>query len=324
MTGIAIVGCGLIGAKRFHALPAECALIATYDPDHARAATLAELSNTAQAMKSLDEAVTAPGVDLVIVATPHSDLPVAAMAAIAAGRSVLIEKPGASTLSPLLEIDKQARAAGVHVRMGFNHRFHPAMLRALDLVRSGRYGRLLHLRGRYGHGGRLGYEKEWRAQKAISGGGELIDQGIHLIDLTRFLVGDVSLAFAELRTDFWAADVEDNVFLALRPANGGLAWLHASWTEWKNLFSLEIALERAKIEITGLGGSYGTESLTLYEMTPEMGPPQTMGWEWPQPDASWERELVDVIGELHGAPAIGARIEDGVAAMRIVQEAYQT
>jgi predicted dehydrogenase len=131
-----------------------------------------------------------------------------------------------------------------------------------------------------------------------------------------------ALAFAELRTDFWAMDVEDNAYLALRPACGGLAWLHASWTEWKNLFSFEIALERAKIEIRGLGGSYGTESLRRYEMTPEMGPPVTRGWEYPQRDESWERELLDCVAELEGTPGIGARIDDGVAALSIVEEAY--
>jgi len=96
----------------------------------------------------------------------------------------------------------------------------------------GRYGRLLHVRGRYGHGGRLGYEAEWRADRAISGGGELLDQGVHLIDLTRHLVGrgrpSPSPSF---RTDFWDMDVEDNAFLALRARAGGFVWLHASWTE---------------------------------------------------------------------------------------------
>ena len=138
----------------------------------------------------------------------------------------------------------------------------------------------MFIRARYGHGGRVGYEREWRAQREVSGGGELIDQGIHLIDLTRFLAGDVDLAFGELRTTFWDMDVEDNAFLALRPHAGGFAWLHASWTEWKNLFSLEIMLERAKIEIAGLGGSYGPETLTLFEMLPEMGPPLVHRTQW--------------------------------------------
>jgi len=156
---------------------------------------------------------------------------------------------------------------------------------------------------------------------AVSGGGELIDQGMHLIDLTRSFLGDVVLEYAALRTDFWEVPVEDNAYVALRGVNGGFAWLHASWTEWKNLFSFEVALERAKLEVRGLGGSYGTEQLILHEMQPEMGPPPMTTWEWPGPDCSWSDELVDVVGGLAGAPVVGATLDDCIAAMTIVDEA---
>ena len=182
----------------------------------------------------------------------------------------------------------------------------------------------MFIRARYGHGGRLGYEREWRADAAVSGGGELIDQGIHLIDLTRFLAGDVTLACSDLRTTFWPMDVEDNAFLALDCASGAFAWLHASWTEWKNLFSLEIMLERAKIEISGLGGSYGVETLTLFEMLPEMGPPIESRQSWDGADDSWARELADVAAAIAGDDAhdCGASIDDAVAALRVVDAAY--
>jgi len=195
-------------------------------------------------------------------------------------------------------------------------------LRARQIIASGSYGNVFSIRARYGHGGRPGYGQEWRAQREISGGGELIDQGLHLIDLVRHLVGDVDLAFAELRTDFWPMDVEDNAYLALRSRGGAFAWLHASWTEWKNLFSFEVATRTAKLEVQGLGGSYGTERLALYEMSPEMGPPPATSWEWPQADASWARELVDVVRDIQGGPSIGADLSDCIAAFRIVEKAY--
>ena len=146
---------------------------------------------------------------------------------------------------------------------------------------------------------------------------------MHLIDLVRFVSGDVHLAFAELRTDYWDSDVEDNAFLALRAADGAFAWLHASWTEWKNLFSFEIALELAKIELTGLGGSYGTERCTLHAMLPELGPPLTTMWEWPRGDESWERETADALGAFAGRDAVGASVDDALAVLRIVDEAYR-
>ncbi|MGH2690324.1 MAG: Gfo/Idh/MocA family protein, partial [Actinomycetota bacterium] len=268
------------------------------------------------------DAFASAGGGLAIVATPHAALVPASVAALEAGWDVLVEKPGADRLAPLLELRHTAAAAGRTVRVGFNHRFHPSVRKASSLLAGTDYGPLMHIRAHYGHGGRPGYELEWRADRAVSGGGELLDQGVHLVDLVRHFAGDVDLAFAECRTDFWKMDVEDNAFLALRPASGGFVWLHASWTEWKNTFSFEIALQRAKIRIAGLGGSYGTERLSLYEMQPEMGPPATTAWEWPQPDASWQLEVEDVLSVLDGGAGVGTTLDDCIAVHRIVEEAY--
>ncbi len=321
--GVAIVGAGLIGNKRAAALPADVTLCAVFDEAPERASALAAAYPHAVAATSLKDALDHPDVGLVIVATPHHQLTTIGIEAVQRGHDVLLEKPGAHRLDALLELREAATDAGRRVRVGFNHRFHPSFLRARELVTAGDYGNVFSIRARYGHGGRPGYEKEWRAQRAISGGGELIDQGLHLIDLVRYLTGDVDLAFSELRTDFWPMEVEDNAYLALRSRAGAFAWLHASWTEWKNIFSFELAMRTAKLDVQGLGGSYGTERLTLYEMSPEMGPPPATSWEWPQPDASWARELADVVSDLQGGPWVGADLADCIAAFRIVEEAYR-
>ena len=322
--GIAIIGAGLVGAKRASALPPGAELRAVFDPIPERACAIADSRPGATAARSIEAAIDHPEVSLVIVATPHRELAGAGTVALERGRDVLVEKPGADSLGALLELRRAAESSGRHVRVGFNHRFHPAILRTREDIRDGRYGGVFGIRARYGHGGRVGYEHEWRAQRIVSGGGELIDQGLHLVDLVRYLTGEVELAFAELRTDFWPIDVEDNAYLALRTASGAFAWLHASWTEWKNLFSFEVALRTAKLEVTGLGGSYGTERLTRYEMLPEMGPPVTTSWEWPPPDRSWSAEHEDVMADLDGGPSIGAGVEDAIAAFRIVEAAYET
>jgi predicted dehydrogenase len=320
--GVAIVGAGRVGAKRAKALPGgvECRTVFDATPERARA--VAASIRGAVASETLEGAIEAPGVSLVIVATSNDALAPVSVAALERGRHVLVEKPGADSLEGLVRIRDAAARAQCRARVGFNHRFHPALLRTYELVSSGQYGSVFGIRGRYGHGGRVGYEQEWRTQRVASGGGELVDQGLHLIDLVRYLTGEVELAFAELRTDFWPIEVEDNAYLALRSEKGALAWLHASWTEWKNLFSLEVALRTAKLEISGLGGSYGTERLTCYEMIPEMGPPMTTTWEWPQADHSWTAEIEDVIADLEGGPAIGADIDDAIAAFRVVDDAY--
>lgn len=320
--GVAIIGAGLVGAKRASALPPGAQLRTVFDPVPERARTVADLLPGATVVGSIEAAVDHPDVSLVIVATPHRELAPAARAALQRGRDVLVEKPGADSLGALLGLRDAAESFGRQVRVGFNHRFHPAILQTRDDVRSGRFGSVFGIRARYGHGGRVGYEREWRAERVVSGGGELIDQGLHLIDLVRFLAGEVELAFSEVRTDFWPIEVEDNAYLALRARSGAFAWLHASWTEWKNVFSVEVALRTAKLEVTGLGGSYGTERLTRHAMLPEMGPPETTSWEWPQPDRSWSEELEDVLAHLDGDPAIGADLDDAIAAFRVVDAAY--
>jgi predicted dehydrogenase len=322
--GVAVIGCGLVGQKRALALPAGLELRSVFDIDHRCAQEAADrVGGIVSVSESALDAMTKDGVHLVIVATPHHQLVPLALEAVRNHRHVLVEKPGGISLMAVRELSKAARDHKCRIRVGFNHRFHPALMKAHELLNESRYGRLLHIRARYGHGGRLGYEQEWRADPRISGGGELVDQGIHLIDLTRYLAGEVELAFAELRTAFWRITVEDNAYLALRIANRGFAWLHASWTEWKNLFSVEIVLEYAKIEISGLGGSYGPESLRLFEMGSEMGPPFVTGWEWPPGDESWSLELKDVLSDLLDSGAsVGATIDDSIAAFQIIEDAY--
>ena len=142
----------------------------------------------------------------------------------------------------------------------------------------------MFIRGRYGHGGRIGYDREWRADPTLSGGGELIDQGVHLIDLSRWFLGDFAHVDGAAHTYFWDMPVDDNAFLRLTTAAGQVALLHVSCTEWKNLFSLRDLRPHGKLQIDGLGGSYGIERLTHYRMLPEMGPPETTIWEYPQGD----------------------------------------
>ena len=149
----------------------------------------------------------------------------------------------------------------------------------------------MFLRARYGHGGRLGMEKEWRGNPAVSGGGEMLDQGVHLIDLARWFLGDFVSVTGEVANYFWNWSVEDNGFALLKTAAGQVAWLHASCTEWKNLFSLEIYGKTGKLQIDGLGGSYGPERLTYYRMLPQMGPPQTTEFAFPPEDVSWKLEF---------------------------------
>ena len=319
---VAIVGCGLIGRKRAGAL-GGAGLRAVCDAVPERAASLAKMVEGCVVCASWEEAVARPDVDIVIAATTHDLLAPIAAAAAANGKHVLMEKPGALRAAELDCVAQAAARTGALVRVGFNHRYHRAFRKAREIFESGVLGPLMFIRGRYGHGGRIGYDKEWRAHPEISGGGELIDQGMHLIDLARWFLGDFREIQGSIATYFWDMPVEDNGFLLLRTGDARTAFLHASCTEWKNLFSFEIYGRTGKLEISGLGGSYGVERLAHYHMLPEMGPPPTEIWEYPMADDSWEMEFRAFLEDIR----IGRRPDPGIdaaqAALRVVEAVYR-
>jgi predicted dehydrogenase len=316
----AIVGCGLIGKKRAACLPAGAVAICC-DLDLARAEALAKQTG-ARAATDFHETVRDQEINAVIVSTINSALTEVARAAIEAGKAVLVEKPAGIGLAPVRELAAAAAARGVPVRVGFNHRYHPAFLAARAIVDSGELGPLMFIRARYGHGGRVGYDREWRANPALSGGGELIDQGVHLIDLARWFLGDFTTVDGHAATYFWDMPVDDNAFLSLRTPNGQTAWLHASCTEWKNTFSFEIYGREGKLQIDGLGGSYGVERLAHYKMLPPMGPPDTKIWEYPRGDESWKLEMAEFARDLELGRTPEPGLREAEAALEIVSTIY--
>jgi predicted dehydrogenase len=319
---VAIVGCGLIGQKRAANLhPAK--LVACADPVLARAEALAVDHPGAASFADWSHVIERRDVDLVIVATPNNALAPMTLAAVQAGKHVLVEKPAAHHSSELVPILAAAAQRGVQVRVGFNHRYHPAFRQARRLLGEGVLGELMFVRGRYGHGGRPGYEREWRADPSLSGGGELIDQGVHLIDLARLFLGDFTQVNGFAHTYFWQMPVDDNAFLLLRTAADQAAFLHVSCTEWKNLFSFEIYGRTAKLHIEGLGGSYGLERLAYYQMLPEMGPPETTIWEYPRGDDSWRVEFQEFLEDIQLERMPAANLADAQAALAIVEQVYQ-
>jgi predicted dehydrogenase len=317
---VAIIGCGFIGQKRARSLTGA-RVVVCFDVVAERASTLARETG-AEAAASWQEAVDRPDVDAVVVATTHDALPKVGLAALQAGKHVLIEKPAARTAAELDPLIAAAIAKGVVARVGFNHRCHPAFRKARELVDAGALGPLMYIRARYGHGGRIGYDREWRAIPELSGGGELIDQGVHLIDLSRWFLGDFHDVEGFAHTYYWDMPVEDNGFMLLRTAAQRVAFLHASWSEWKNLFSFEIFGKVGKIEISGLGGSYGLEKLTFYRMLPEMGPPETTVWEYPEKDVSWETEFREFLDDIRLGRSPAASLADARAALDVVGRLY--
>jgi predicted dehydrogenase len=323
--GFAVVGCGLIGRKRAAAIAGTpgCVLRAVCDTDRSRAEDVGRLHGAARVETEAAALAGDPGIAAAVVATANAALAPVAQAFVRAGKHVLIEKPGGLNSGQLRALAALAQGSGARVRLGYNHRFHPALLQARALLDAGALGPLMFLRGRYGHGGRVGYEREWRARPELSGGGELIDQGVHLIDLASWILGDFTVVEGHATTAFWKMPVDDNAFLSLRTAAGQTAWLHVSCTEWRNLFSLEIYGRAGKLAIEGLGGSYGPEKLTHYRMRPEMGPPDIESWEYVRGDDSWAAEIAAFVDDLRRGRAPVPGLAEGIRTLEIVETLYR-
>jgi predicted dehydrogenase len=310
-----------VGEKRAQHL-AGAKLVHCIDLDPQRAAQLAALHERCASGTDWSEPLARADVDAVIVATPQDSHVPITRAAVTAAKHVLVEKPAGRAAAELDGLVELAAQYDVRVRVGFNHRYHRAFRQARQLVDSGALGELLFVRARYGHGGRPGYAREWRAQPRRSGGGELIDQGVHLIDLARWFLGEFVEIDGFAHTYFWDMPVEDNGFMLLKTASRQVAFLHASCTEWKNTFCWELYGRNGKLQVDGLGGSYGVERLTWYRMLPTMGPPETTIWEYPMPDDSWATEMAEFVEDVREGrePAVG--LQDAIAALDVVGRIY--
>lgn len=322
---IGIAGCGLIGNRRAqvaHANGDKVVLVADIDPSVARA--------TAQAVNAewrddWQEVVHHAEIDAILVATVNKSLLPITLAALRNGKHVLCEKPlGRNALEAKAMVDA-ARAAHRVLKVGFNHRHHPALWQAQEMAQSGKIGPLMSIRAAYGHGGRPGYDQEWRGNADLAGGGELLDQGVHVVDLCRWFLGDFVQVSGMLGTWFWqVAPLEDNGFALLRTAAGQIATIHTSWTQWNNLFRFEVFGRDGYLSINGLGGSYGTETLTLGIRRPESGPPIVESWEFPGPDISWQAEWDEFKTAIREGRQPLGNGHDGYQAARVIDAIYQS
>lgn len=320
------MGCGLIGRRRAVVAAANarsiCAVVVDSNADVARALASDVGCESASDWRSV---VKRDDIDAVVIATPNGFLAEISIEALRHGKHVLVEKPMGRSLDEAERMRSEALTAGRTLKVGFNHRYHPAIFDAHRRFQAGAIGKLINIRCRYGHGGRPGYEKEWRGNRELSGGGELTDQGVHVVDLLHWFAGVPTIAFAMLQTAVWPlSDLEDNAFGMFRFSNGVVATFHTSWTQWKNLFSLEVFGDRGVLIVEGLGRSYGVETLTLHRRRPEGGAPRTEQLTFEGDDESWSDEWNDFVTGLLEFRSILGSADDGVVAMSMLDALYRS
>ena len=317
------IGCGLIANKRAKFINKNDSIIC-FDKNKKNMIKFSKLFNCKIA-KNIDEVLNNLDINALIVSTYHDSLAEITKKAFKKKLNVLVEKPAGKNLKQLKELNSiinRSKQKNI-VQVGYNHRYHPAIMKALELVKNKKkVGDIMYIRSRYGHGGRLNYEKEWRSNKKISGGGELIDQGSHIIDLSRLLLGDFLSVKSEVLTKFWKMKVDDNAFVILENKKNQIAHLHCSCTEWKNKFSFEIFCKKAKFEIDGIGGSYGLEKLKIYYMRKKMGIPFFKEIIFKESDKSWKREIDLFRASIIKRKNLGPTISDAFKNMNIISRCY--
>lgn len=319
---VAIIGAGYVGRKRALALPPKINLKTICDIDEQKGQQLAREFGC-NFEKNWQKVLKDKKIDAIFICTTNNFLSKIAVSAILEGKHVLIEKPGGKNLKELQKVAEAYQKRKVVLMFGYNHRYQPAIVKAKILTNSKKFGKILFIRARYGHGGRLSYEKEWRFQKKVSGGGELIDQGCHLIDLVNFFCGPMPQMTGFVTNLFWKTKLEDAAFFQLRNKQNQIADLSVTCIEWKNIFSFELMLETAKIQIDGLGGSYGREKLTLYEMKPEMGPPNMEEFLFDEKNNSWKDENNLFFKRIKQKDYSDSSIKDALYVMSVIKKLYQ-
>lgn len=322
---VGIIGYGKMGKTRHDAIDElKCAtVIAISEP--ALKEQLVNIPNV-----SHEEIINHPDIDAVIVCTPNflnKDLTIRSLNA---GKHVFCEKPPAFTAKEVEEIKEAEIKSGKKLMYGFNHRHHDSVIRMKEMIDSGSYGKVLWLRGRYGKSVTEDYFNQWRAKKELAGGGILLDQGIHMLDLFLHLSGDYDVVKAEISNLYWHMDVEDNAFVILKDSKTGkVASLHSTMTQWRHLFSLEIFLEKGYMVLNGIITStmaYGEEVLSVARNR-STAPAATWKDEVSTKyisNNSWRYEMDHFFNAIEkDTPIAIGNSDDALKLMRIIDAVYQ-
>lgn len=280
--------------------------------------------------KNYQDIIDDKNIDGIFVCTPNYLNKKIVVAGLKKGKHVFSEKPPGVNLNEVKEIIKVEKAnPKLKLMFGFNHRHHDSVMLAKELIDSGKYGKVLWMRGRYGKSVDKNFSKTWRANKKTAGGGIFLDQGIHMLDLFLMMCDDFEEVKAFISRLYWKLDIEDNVFLILRNKKGQMASLHSTMTQWRHLFSFEIFMERGYITINGLktsSGTYGREEMTV-AMNRTTAPRAAWTTEKElrfETDESWRREVEMFINAIEtNSPVKVGNTKDALKLMRIVDKVYK-
>ncbi len=322
---VGIIGAGLQARRRALALRdfPDTKLVVVSAAHQESASRLANAMGC-EATVGWEAVVARPDIDVVIICTPPHLHALAITAALKGGKHVLCEKPPTRTLEEAEAVAEVARASKAILKYGFNLRYHPATQKVREWFERSLIGKPIFIRCLYGICGRPGYEREWRANPELVGGGQLMEQGIHAVDLCRWFLGELSEVMGLTETGYWPMKpLEDNAFVLFRSRAGAVAFIHSSLTQWKNLFSFQVYGDEGYAAVEGLGSSYGVERAILGKKD-LLAPFREEVIEFRGEDRSWQEEWKEFLSAVAGDREPVGNSHDGVEAMRLVLAAYQS
>ena len=267
--------------------------------------------------------------DVLMVCLTNDVAADATIAGLDAGLHVFCEKPPGRNLEDIARVIRcERRHPELKLMYGFNHRHHESVQEALQLIRSGQLGRIINMRGVYGKSKLITFNQpDWRTRREAAGGGVLLDQGIHMVDLMRLFAGEFSQVHSFVSNNHWGYDVEDNAYALMRTADGIVGMLNSSATQWRHRFHLDINLQRGSIVLGGIlsgSKSYGAETLTVVQADPDsdMGDPKEQTTRYNR-DPSWDEELrCFAKAILDDSPIDSGSSDDAFRTMKIVYQIY--
>lgn len=265
--------------------------------------------------------------DILFVCLPNYLAPEVTIAGLERGLHVFCEKPPGRDLADLARVMAYERAhPGQKVMYGFNHRYHDSVREALRIIQSRELGEVIDMRGVYGKSKIIRFDSDWRTKRAMAGGGILLDQGIHMVDMMRLFAGEFTEVHSFISNDYWHHDVEDNVYALMRTANGVVAMLHSSATQWRHNFHLDITLARGAIVLAGILSStksYGAETITVvYAGEDDAGDPREQMTRYNE-DHSWRDEIFDFVDAIvNNQPIVFGSSLEAMKTMQLVYRIY--
>jgi predicted dehydrogenase len=326
---LGIIGYGVVGKKR-HSILRKFSNIKIAAVSDINELSLKGLPDEIKKFNDYKDLINKSNCDIVFISLPNRYAADATKLALKKGIHVFCEKPPARSVRELGIISKLYKSSKLKLKYGFNHRYHASILKATKIIKSRELGQIVAMRGLYGKSNIISFDQsDWRSQRSEAGGGILLDQGIHMLDLMLFFAGEnFSRVFSIIKNNFWNHDVEDNAFALMETPSGIIAQIHSSATQWRHTFNLEIILEKGALVFGGLltgSKSYGDETLTVIKSNPSVdrGFPEETTYKFNE-DISWNEEIKEFMFAIdHHKKIIHGTIGEAIETMKLIERIYK-